>query len=158
MNRNERQSGYFVIFSTELQRLWLGWRGPLLFLVFSIFLSIFTVLLSVDPEINVLSQRIMIELGLQATILVGITTVVLLGANSISGERDQQSLESLMLTPIPRAHIAIGKLLAIFTIWLGMIPIAIPYIMLFAKGSDLVIVAHQVLSPVATSDNRYIWF
>lgn len=145
MNRNENQSGWFVIFVTELQRLWLGWRGLVLLFGFSVILSLFTVLLSIDPEINVLSQRSMIELSLQATVFIGITAVVLLGADSVSGERDQRSLESLMLTPIPRSHIAIGKLLAILTIWVGMVPIATPYIVLFAKGTDLVLEALLLL-------------
>lgn len=150
MNRNKGHAGWLVIFSTELRKLWLGWLGLALVLGFSIILSLFTILLSIDPEINVLSQRSMVELSLQATILIGIIAVVLLGADSVSGERDQRSLESLMLTPIPRAHIAVGKLTAILTIWFGMIPIAIPYLVLFAKGTDLVLEALLLLIVTGT--------
>jgi ABC-2 type transport system permease protein len=145
VNQDELQDGWFIIFSTEFHRIWLGWRGLALLLGFSIILSLFTVLLSLDPEINVLSQRTMVELSLQATILTGIIAVVLLGADSVSGERDQRSMESLMLTPIPRSHIATGKLMAILTLWVGMVPIAIPYLVLFAKGTDLILEALLLL-------------
>lgn len=139
MIKETTQPGWMVVLSTELRRLWLGWRGPLLLLAFSIFLGVYIVLLAVDPEINVLSQRKMIDLTIQTTVLVGIIVVLLLGADSFSGERDHRTLESLLLTPVPRGQVAIGKLLAILSLWLGMIPIAVPYITLVAKGTDVVI-------------------
>jgi ABC-2 type transport system permease protein len=131
--------------TTELQRLWLGWRGAILLLVFSLFLSSYIVLLAVDPEINALSQRKMIDLTIQVTLLVGITAVLLLGADSFSGERDRGTLESLLLTPVPRGELVTGKLLAILSIWLGMIPIAIPYIVLVAKGTDVALASLMLL-------------
>ena len=138
MNNNEtRQPGWQVVMTTELRRLWLGWRGPLLLFAFALFLSIYMVLLAFDPEINVLSQRKMINLTIQATVLVGIVVVLLLGADSFSGERDQRSLENLLLTPVPRSQLVIGKLLAILSLWLGMVPLAIPYVTLVAKGTDV---------------------
>ena len=138
MNNNEtRQPGWQVVMTTELRRLWLGWRGPLLLFAFALFLSIYMVLLAFDPEINVLSQRKMINLTIQATVLVGIVVVLLLGADSFSGERDQRSLENLLLTPVPRRQLVIGKLLAILSLWLGMVPLAIPYVTLVAKGTDV---------------------
>ena len=138
MNNETQQSGWQVVLSTELRRLWLGWRGPLLLLVFSLFLSVYVILLAADPEINVLSQRKMIDQTIQATVLVGIIAVLLLGADSFSGERDQRTLESLLLTPAARGQLVIGKLLAIMTLWLGMIPIAIPYIAIVAKGTAVI--------------------
>lgn len=135
MNKEAQQASWQVVWSTELRRLWLGWRGPLLLLIFSLFLSVYVILLAADPEINVLSQRKMIDQTIQATVLVGIISVLLLGADSFSGERDQRTLESLLLTPAKRGQLVIGKLLAILTLWLGMIPIAIPYIAIVAKGT-----------------------
>jgi len=138
MNEEEyRQSGWQVVLTSELRRLWLGRWGPLLLLVFSIFLSVYIVILAADPEMNVLSQRMIINQTIQVTELVGIVAVLLLGADSFSGERDRGSLESLLLTPVPRGQLVIGKLLALLSLWLGMIPIAIPYIALVARGTDV---------------------
>jgi ABC-2 type transport system permease protein len=145
MNNKAAQPGWLVVLSTELRHLWLGWRGPLLLFAFSIFLSGYILLLAIDPEVNVLSHLRMINLTIQASVMIGILAVVLLGANSFSGERDQRSLESLLLTPVPRGQLIIGKLLAIQSLWLGMIPIAVPYIILVAKGTDKGLAAVMLL-------------
>ena len=137
MNGESGQSGWQVVLASELRRLWLGRWGPLLLLVFSIFLSVYIVILATDPELNVLSQRMIINQTIHVTELVGIVAVLLLGADSFSGERDRGSLESLLLTPVPRGQLVIGKLLALLSLWLGMIPIAIPYVALVAKGTDV---------------------
>jgi ABC-2 type transport system permease protein len=78
-------------------------------------------------------------------VLVGIVAVLLLGADSFSGERDQRSLESLLLTPVPRSQLVIGKLLAICSLWLGMLPIAIPYVMLVASGTNVALASVLLL-------------
>lgn len=145
MNQKARQPSWMVVFSTEARHLWLGWRGPILLLAFSLFLSIYIVLLALDPEINVLSQRKMIDQTIQVSVLVGIVAVLLLGADSFSGERDHRTLESLLLTPVPRRQLAVGKLLAILSLWLGMMPVAIPYLALVARGTDVVVEAVLVL-------------
>lgn len=137
MKPNRKRPGWMVVLSAEVRHLWLGRQGPLLLLIFSVFLSVYTTLLALDPEMNVLSPRNMTNVTLQSTILVGILVVLLLTANSVSGERDQRSLESLMLTPLPRGQLAIGKFLATLSLWLGMVPIAIPYIFLVAKSTGI---------------------
>jgi len=135
---NQNQPGWMVVLSTEVRHIWSGRQGPLLLLIFSLFLSGYITLLALDPEMNVLSPRKMTNVALQTTILVGVLVALLLTANSVSGERDQRSLESLMLTPLPRGQIAIGKFLATLSLWLGMIPIAVPYIFLMAKSAGIV--------------------
>ena len=145
MNLRASRQGWVIVFSAEARQLWLGWKGPLILFAFSVFLSVFTLLLSLDPEINVLSQRGLINLTLQTSVLLGIMAAVLLGANSFSGERDQRSLESLLLTPVPRGQIAIGKWLAACSLWLGMAPISVPYVALVAKGSGLALDAILLL-------------
>jgi len=67
--------------------------------------------------------------------------MVLLGTDSFSGEREQRTLESLLLTPVARGQLVTGKLLAILSLWLGMIPIAVPYILLVAKGTEVTLAA-----------------
>lgn len=143
--KGKKQSGWQVILTTELHRLWLGWWGPLLLFLFSLFLSAYIVLLAVDPEINVLSQHKMLDQTIQITVFMGIIAVLLLGTASISGERDQRTLEGLLLTPVPRGQLVIGKLLAILSLWLGMLPIAIPYLALVGRGTDVVMASLMLL-------------
>ena len=132
-----KKDGWLVVLTTELKYLWLRGQAPLLLLIFSLFMSAYIILLALDPEMNVLSPEKMTNATLQITILSGIVMVVLLNANAISGERDQRSLESLLLTPLPRGEIVIGKLLASLSIWLGRLPISIPYLLLVARGTGV---------------------
>lgn len=71
--------------------------------------------------------------------------VLLSSVDSFSGERDRHTLESLLLTPVPRGQLAAGKLLAILSLWLGMIPIAVPYIALVADGTEVAMTSVMLL-------------
>ena len=151
----EQNSGWVVVLATELKNLWLRGLAPLLLFAYSLFLSVYITLLALDPEMNVLSPLKMTNSTLQITILAGIVVVVLLNANAISGERDQRSLESLLLTPLPRGEIVVGKWLASLSLWLGMLPISIPYLWLVARGTG---VETQVITLLLTTGSLLIIF
>ena len=89
MNTRASRRGWTIVFSEEARQLRNGWKGPLIPFAFSVFMSVFTLLLSLDPEINVLSQRGLINLTLRTSLFLGIVTAVLLSANSFGGERDR---------------------------------------------------------------------
>lgn len=55
----------------------------------------------------------------------------------MSGERERETLESLLLTPVPRRQIALGKLLAAASVWPVMMVVAIPYVWALKGGSSL---------------------
>ena len=133
----EIRRGWIVVLSTEVRQFWLSGLAPLLLLIFSLLLSIYITLLAYNPEMNVLTPLKMTNSTLQITLLIGIIFILFLNANAISGERDALSLEILLLAPLPRGQIAIGKSMATISIWLGMIPIAIPYLLLVAHGTGV---------------------
>ena len=116
MSNKSLQAGCRVVLVKELRRLWLGWPGPLLLLTFSLFLSVYMFLLAADPEMNVLSQRVMIDQTIRLIVILGMALVLFLSADTFSGERDRSTLESLLLTPVPRGQLAAGKLLAILSL------------------------------------------
>jgi len=138
MNNDKVQAGWHTILLIELRRIWLGWGGPLFLFAFSLGFSIYVFALAADPEIHEISQHQLINQTIKITIFVGMIVVLILGANSFSGERDQNTLESLLLTPVPRWQLAIGKFLAPISLWLGMIMISIPYIILVGKGTEVI--------------------
>jgi hypothetical protein len=65
---------------------------------------------------------------------------LIIGADSISGERDRSTLESLLLTPVNRRHIIIAKLVAGVSPWPAAYLIALPFLYVIAQG-------HEVLWP-----------
>ena len=46
----------------------------------------------------------------QIAMALAVVVSLLFSADSISGERERETLESLLLTPVPRREIALGKL------------------------------------------------
>jgi ABC-2 type transport system permease protein len=132
-----KQPAWRVVWSTALSQ-WLGWKGGLILFAFSVLLSANTVLLVKNPELNVLTQLQIVDRTLHTAVLVGALAALLVGANAFSGERDHQTLESLLLTPAARGQIAVGKLLTALSIWAAMGVIAIPYILLVTDDTGVV--------------------
>ena len=85
-----------------------------------------------------MTQTEMITPILQVTITAGILLILVISTDSFSGERDRSTLEALLLTPIPRRHIALGKFLAPISLWAGLLLISIPYIVLLGRGTGLI--------------------
>jgi ABC-2 type transport system permease protein len=54
-------------------------------------------------------------------------------ADGISGERERETLESLLVTPVSRRAILAGKLIAGLTLWLAAYVVSIPYLWLLAR-------------------------
>lgn len=151
MKTNNRKQGWRIILEEELRHLWFSGHGLSFLLIFSILLSIIMVLLSLDPEINVVSHLNLINLTVKIITLIGIAVTLLLSANSISGERDNGTLECILLTPIKQSHFVQGKILSILSLWFGMVLIAMPYLWLVSQGSNLFIATLVILSVLGTT-------
>ena len=129
--------GWVVIAEQELRDLWLSARGPILVLVFSLLLSVLTYLAAANKELNLLDQKDTVTLVIQVTVALGGALSLLLSADALSGERERGTLESLLLTPISRRQIAIGKLLAALSVWPIMMLVSVPYLWALRPGAGL---------------------
>jgi ABC-2 type transport system permease protein len=75
---------------------------------------------------------------LRNTMAVSTFMSLIIGADSLSGERDRATLESLLLTPVDRRQILFGKLLAGISIWPAAFIVAVPYLYLLTQGSRII--------------------
>jgi ABC-2 type transport system permease protein len=130
--------GWTVVCAQELRELWLGGRGLVLALAFSVLLSVIAYLTATNQALNFLEQRESVNLTLQAAIAVGGLLALLAAADTISGERERGTLESMLLTPVSRLAITIGKLVASLSLWLVAYAITIPYVWFLGRGIGLV--------------------
>lgn len=119
--------GWVVIASRELAALWRGGRILVLIIPFSIVLSAISYLLATNNELNLIPPKEMVLLVLQVSLAVSILITLILGANSISGMRESGTLESLLVTPVSRQQIVLGKFLAALSPWPVMLAVAAPY-------------------------------
>lgn len=129
-------SAWRTIVSQESRILWLSGRAPLLLAIFSLALAILSFLFATNKELSLIPPREVLHLLATSTIAVAILLSLILGADSISGERDRASLESLLLTPAPRREILFGKFLASVTPWPVMLLVLMPFLYQLAPSID----------------------
>jgi ABC-2 type transport system permease protein len=123
-----RRRTWAMVAGQELRDLWLGGRGLLLLLGFSVLVSAITYLGATSEGINFLEKRETVNLTLQVAVAFGALVALLAAADAISGERERGTLESLLLTPVPRRHLLSGKLLAALSLWFAALIVAVPYV------------------------------
>jgi ABC-type transport system involved in multi-copper enzyme maturation permease subunit len=74
-----------------------------------------------------------IETVIEVSLFIGL----IISADSLSGERDRNTLESLLLTSASRRQIVVGKFLATITFWPVALVLAIPTLKIFSQGYDV---------------------
>jgi ABC-2 type transport system permease protein len=127
-----------VVTVQELRDLWLGGRGLVLGFAFSLLMSVIAYLVATNRALNFLEHRETVNLALQVAIAVGALLALLAAADAISGEREGGTLETLLLAPVSRLEITVGKLLAALSLWLAAFLIGIPYVWFLGRGVGLV--------------------
>lgn len=129
--------GWWVVCRQELRDLWFTLRGPGIVLAFSVLLSLLTYLAAANKELNIIDQRDTVNLVIQITVVLSVAAGLLFTADSISGERERETLESLLATPVSRREIELGKLLAAISVWPVMLIVSVPYIYALRAGTSL---------------------
>lgn len=132
---------WWLMASRELTDLWIGGKVFILLILFSILLGVMSFLLATDIELRVIPPKEMVFLTLQVTIAVGLFIGLIIGADSISGERERATLEGILLTPASRRQIVIGKFLTAVTPWPAVLAISSPYMAILSSDGDVLSLA-----------------
>jgi len=133
-----RAPGWAVVLGQELRDLWIGGRGLPLSFAFSLLLSVMAYLTATNRALNFLEQRESVNLTLQVAIAVGALLALLAAADAFSGERERGTLETLLVTPVSRLELTVGKLLAALSLWLVAYCITVPYAWFLGRGIGVV--------------------
>ena len=123
-----------LVLEQELRDLWLGGRALPLSFAFSLLLSVISYLVATNRGLNFLEQRETVNLTLQVAVAAGALLVLLAAADTISGERERGTLESLLLTPCSKLDLTAGKLAGALSLWLAAFVITIPYVVFLGRG------------------------
>jgi ABC-2 type transport system permease protein len=130
-----------VVADRELRDLWLAGRGLPLLLAYTVLLSVTSYLVAANQALNFLEQREAVGLTLQVAVAVGALLVLLGAADSVSGERERSTLESLLLSPAPHRSLVIGKAVAALSLWAAAWIVSLPYVWYLGRGVGVVGVA-----------------
>ena len=134
----ERSGSWRLVLARELADLWLGGKALVLLTLFSILLGITAYLMATNNELRLIPIKEIAYLMLKLTVAFGLFMSLIIGADSISGERERGTLEGLLLTPTSRRHIVVGKFLAALTPWPAAFALAVPLIAVLVRDSQVV--------------------
>jgi ABC-2 type transport system permease protein len=130
--------GWRVVAEQECRDLWLSGRGLLMLFAFSVLLSAIAYLSATNQFLNFLEQREAVSLTIQVAVAIGVLVTLVISADAISGERERGTLESLLLTPVSRRSIVLGKAVAGLSLWFAAFIVTVPYVWVLGHGVSLV--------------------
>lgn len=128
---------WWVVFWRELSDLWIGGKALWLILVYSLLLGIWSYVLASNSELSLIPPKEMVFEMLKAFLEVSLFVALIIGADSIAGERERATLEGLLLTPTSRRQLVAGKFLAAISPWPVALAMTIPYWNLLAQGDEV---------------------
>lgn len=136
--REQPYPAWLVVARRETVDLWSGLKGLTVLLVFSVVLGLLAYLASIDAGINLLDARESVGIVVKTAIGLGTLAALVASADAISGERERGTLEALLVTPVPRRALVIGKLVGSTTLWAASLVVALPFVAVMAGGPALV--------------------
>jgi len=145
VRRTRPRPSWLVITRQETADLWFSSKGLSVLLGFSVALALLSYLASGDAAINLLDARESVGIVVKTAIGLGTLTALVVSADAISGERERGTLEALLVTPVVRRHIGVGKLLAATTMWIASLLVALPFVVVMADGPGVVVDAVAAL-------------
>lgn len=128
---------WWTILTSELTDLWMGGKALYLILAYGILLGIQTFVLATNFELSLFTPPQMVFELLKSSIQVSLLIGLIIGADSISGERERATLEGLLLTPASRRQILLGKFLASLSAWPVALVIVIPFLYVLSQGDPV---------------------
>jgi len=128
---------WWLVFTRELADLWIGGKALVLTVIYSIVLGIMVYVLASSEELSLIPPKELAYEMLKNAMAVSLFIGLIIGADSVSGERERATFESLLLTPTSRSQIIVGKFLAGLSIWPAAFLIAIPYLQVLAQGDEI---------------------
>ena len=120
--------GWWVVFVKELEDLWVGGKGALLLLLYCVMVGGASLLQVTLSETDLIPPKELIYSTLMLCLTFGVLMNLVLGADSISGERERSTLEALLVTPASRSQIVFGKFLAAMSPWPVAFAVTAPYL------------------------------
>lgn len=88
-------------------------------------------------EGSVLAQNDLLQYAIKAALFLTLTVSMGLGASSMIAEREENTLESLLLTPISKKNIAFAKYIGVLLIGISLYVVSVPYLLAIGFGSGL---------------------
>jgi len=127
-------SRWVTVAGEEIRDRWIRGWWLWIALGMAVMLSVVAVAMAYTSQVNLLDARegmnILVRISLGAALVLMLFTA----ADSVSGERDRSTLESLLLSPLDGRSLVLGKLVASWLLWLVVFVLSIPYLWVLGSG------------------------
>jgi len=130
-------AAWWVVCRRDLQELWIGGRALTLLLVYTVVIGLLTYLQVTWSQTDLTPPKEMVWSILQTCVYVGVFMGLLIGADTLSGARDREQLETLLLTPASRTQIVFGKFLASMSPWPAALAVTFPCVLVVSQGDAI---------------------
>lgn len=126
-----------LVAKKEVRESLFGVRGSMWAVVSALVLSLMSYLLLTDKELSLLDQSEMLYIVTSLSVGLGMLVTGILAGDSVAGERERSTLESVLLSPIGRGSVVAGKVGAVLAGWLLIFAVSAPYILVVGAGSTV---------------------
>ena len=128
---------WWRVFVRELSDLWIGGKALYLIFGYAVYLGFKSWSQVKTSQSNLIPPKEMVFATLQVVYYTGGLIGMIVGADSISGERERGTLEALLLTPAHRIQFVLGKFLAALSPWPVVLLISVPFLHVLAQGNPV---------------------
>jgi ABC-2 type transport system permease protein len=125
------------LFQKELREQVLSLKGVIWMILAALMFSGLSYSFITVKELSVLAQVEIINTFLKVVVGFGLLMTLISAAASIAGEKEQGTLESLLLLPLSKTRMVFSKWLGAMIIWLVIAIIAVPYLLSLGYGTSL---------------------
>ena len=132
-----------ALIKKEIKENILAFKGSIWLFVITLLLSAMSYSFVGIKEMSLLAQTEMLVTFGKLVLGLGVLISIILASVSFSNEKEQSTLESLLLTPMPKNQIVWSKLIAVLSVWLATLLLAAPYLLVLSRGT-------QALAPILT--------
>jgi ABC-2 type transport system permease protein len=128
---------WLVVFKKELRDLWIGGKALNLTIAYTVLLGAYSYWMTQDSLQSFTPPKEMVFELMKVVMIVAVFMGLVIGADTLSGERERNTLEGLLLTPTSRMQIVVGKFLAALSTWPAALIITVPYQYVLAQGDEV---------------------
>ena len=129
----------FSIIKKEIKENFYAMKGNIWLIIIATIFSIMSFSFVSVKELSLLAQtEVIVTMG-KLILALGLLVNIILAAVSFSNEKEESTLESLLLTPVSKIQLAIGKLVGVLFMGLLVFIISFPYIITLSYGTGLVL-------------------
>jgi ABC-2 type transport system permease protein len=130
-------AAWWLVLKRELRNLWIGGRALNLSVGYAVLLGAYSYWLVQDSTQSLIPPKEMVFELVKIAMIFSVFMSVVIAADSLSGERDRATLETMLHTPVSRRQIVVGKFLAAASTWPVALLITLPYLYVLAQGDEV---------------------